>query len=137
MVSRLVGAAFGALILGANAISTRPQYWNTTCTSIVAVCGDDCWSTSTVYPAPVTVTELSTTTVWSKTVSTIMEVQTEPASTVTVTVTEKPPPPPGEPSEYSHIPAPSSQPASVVTVYITTSVVVVSVQPTTETDVEV
>lgn len=123
MFSRFVGAALGLLVLGADAFSTSSYSWNGT--STVTVHGDDCWSTSTVYPKPETVTKWSTKTVWDEKVSTVTEVHTKPASTVTVTVTEK---------VHPHNPTPTSQPASVVTVYITTSVVVVSVQPTTETD---
>lgn len=138
MNPRFVAAAFGALILSVDAISTRPHYWNGTSTT--TVCGDNCWSTSTVYAEAATVTKWSTTTLWGEAVSTITEVLTKPASTVTVTVTEKGSgghhPSSGEPSasSYSQSPALSSQPASVVTAYITTSIIVVGAQTTTETD---
>lgn len=91
MVSRYVVGVLGALVLGADAISTRP-YWNATRTT---VCADNCWSTTTLYPecteatSYVTTTEWSTTTIWGEN-ETYTTTYTQPASTLTsyITVTE-------------------------------------------------
>lgn len=149
MVSRYVAGVLGALVLGANAVSTRP-YWNATKTT---VCADNCWSTTTLYPecteatSYVTETEWSTSTLWGEN-QTVTTTYTQPASTVTsyITISEG-----GSwgssvdsstwgPSSYPQGTVPTSKPsqiASTVTAYITTSIYVVSVQPgTTETDFE-